>query len=48
MPQLVLALAGKDGVFLRSTDDQAGDDVDDLQINFSAICTPFVAAPLRI
>jgi len=48
MSHLVLALAGEKGVFLRSADDEPGDDVDDFQINFSAICTAFVAAPFRI
>jgi hypothetical protein len=47
MPQLVLSLTGKDGVLLRPTDDQPGNDVDDLQINRSAIWTALVAAPLR-
>ena len=48
MSHLVLALAGKKGIFLRSADNEPGDDVDDLQINFSAICTALVAAPFRI
>ena len=29
MPMIVLALAGKEGVFLGAADDQTGDDVDD-------------------